>query len=80
LTKGTENLMVVGKAVSSTHLAQSAIRVQPIVSQMGQAAGTAAAMAVAKRTTLRAIDVPALQQELRAGGMLVPAKDCPKGY
>jgi hypothetical protein len=80
LAKGMENLLVVGKAVSSTHLAQSALRVQPIVSQMGQAAGIAAAMAVARRTSLRSLDVAALQERLREGGLLVPANECPKGF
>ncbi len=70
LVKGMENLFVVGRAVSSTHLAQSAIRVQPIVSQMGQAAGTAAALAVAGNTNLRSIDIAQLQQNLREAGML----------
>jgi hypothetical protein len=74
LVKGMENLFVVGRAVSSTHLAQSAIRVQAIVSQMGQAAGTAAALAVARNTGLRSIDVGELQQDLRDAGMLAEAK------
>ena len=39
LVKDVENLMVVGKAARATHLAQSSVRVQPIVSQLGQAAG-----------------------------------------
>lgn len=80
LVKGMENLLVVGKAASSTHLAQSAIRVQPIVSQMGEAAGTAAALAVAKNTTLRSLDVAELQQRLRAAGLLVPANESPAGF
>lgn len=70
LVKGMENLLVVGKAISSTHLAQSAVRVQPIVSQMGQAAGTAAAMAVARKTTPRTLSLAELQQELKKGGLL----------
>ncbi|MHB8897637.1 MAG: FAD-dependent oxidoreductase [Thermoguttaceae bacterium] len=61
LVKDMENLLVVGRAVSASHMAQSAVRVQPIVSQMGQAAGTAAALAVANRTSLRSIDIPRLQ-------------------
>jgi hypothetical protein len=69
LVKGMENLFVVGRAVSSTHLAQSAIRVQPIVSQMGQAAGTAAALAAARKTGLRSVDIAELQQNLRDAGM-----------
>jgi hypothetical protein len=80
LVKGMENLLVVGKAVSATHLAQSAVRVQPIVSQMGQAAGAAAALAVAKNTTLRSIDISELQGQLKAAGMLRPANLCPTGF
>jgi hypothetical protein len=47
---------------------------------MGQAAGTAAALAVAKNTTLRSIDISDLQERLRAAGMLVPANLCPTGF
>lgn len=73
LVEGMENLLVVGKAVSATHLAQSAVRVQPIVSQMGQAAGTAAALAVEKNTALRSVELSKLQERLKAAGMLRPA-------
>jgi hypothetical protein len=70
LTRGMENLLVVGKSVSSTHLAQSAVRVQPIVSQMGQAAGTAAAMSIKSKTDIRSVDIKELQQKLKETGML----------
>lgn len=73
LVKGMENLLVVGKAVSATHLAQSALRVQPIVSQMGQAAGTAAALAVGNKTALRSVEISELQERLKAADMLKPA-------
>jgi hypothetical protein len=39
---------------------------------MGQAAGLAAAMAVESGETLRAIDVPTLQDRLRALGAVLP--------
>ena len=70
LTKSMENLFVVGKSVSSTHLAQSAVRVQPIVSQMGQAAGTAAALSVQNKTDIRSIDIKELQHKLKGAGMI----------
>ena len=69
LTKGMENLMVVGKCLSATHLAMSAVRVQCIVSQMGQAAGIAAAMAVQNKTHLRCLPLPKLQATLKAAGI-----------
>jgi hypothetical protein len=69
LTQGMENLMVVGKCLSATHLAMSAVRVQCIVSQMGQAAGAAAAIAVAQKTSLRSISVQQLQTHLKRAGI-----------
>jgi hypothetical protein len=67
--KGFDNLMVVGKCLSATHLAQSAVRVQCIVAQMGQAAGIAAALAVAKQTDLRSLPVREIQTRLKATGI-----------
>lgn len=68
-TKGLDNLMVVGKCLSATHLAQSAVRVQCIVAQMGQAAGIAAALAVAKKTDLRSLPVREIQAQLKTTGI-----------
>jgi hypothetical protein len=69
LTKGMENLLVVGKCLSATHLAMSAVRVQCIVAQMGQAAGTAAAMAVQRKTDLRCLPLSELQATLKIAGI-----------
>lgn len=69
LTKGMDNLMVVGKSLSATHLAMSAVRVQCIVAQMGQAAGVAAAMAVSKATSLRSVPIDEIQAKLKADGI-----------
>lgn len=69
LTKNMENLMVVGKSLSATHLAMSAVRVQCIVAQMGQAAGVAAAMAVAKKTSVRSVPIREIQTKLKASGI-----------
>jgi ribulose 1,5-bisphosphate synthetase/thiazole synthase len=69
LAKGMENLMVVGKCLSATHLAMSAVRVQPIAAQMGQAAGVTAALAVSKGTNLRSVSLKAIQSKLKAGGI-----------
>jgi hypothetical protein len=70
VNRDMENLFVVGKCVSATHLGMSAVRVQPIVSQMGQAAGTAAAMCINNKTDIRSVDMTRLQQKLKEAGML----------
>ena len=41
-----DNLLVAGRPISSTHEAHSSLRIMPTCTAMGQAAGTAAAMAV----------------------------------
>ena len=58
------NLLVAGRCASMEHLGQSAARASGACFVMGQAAGTAAALRVAGR-----FEVPALQQALRADGV-----------
>lgn len=70
LAKGVENLMLAGKHISGTSLAASAYRVQPIVAGVGQAVGTAAAMAIAAKTQPRSIDINALKASLKTQGIL----------
>ena len=72
LPRGIDGLLVAGKAIGATHLAASACRVQPIVASIGQAAGTAAAMAAHNPAGLRAIDPRALRRSLRDQGTLAP--------
>jgi hypothetical protein len=65
------NLYVTGRCASMTHGAQSAARVTGPCFAMGQAAGTAAGMALAGGISCGAVDVAALQQRLeRAGAYL----------
>jgi glycine/D-amino acid oxidase-like deaminating enzyme len=71
LPLGIENLLVVGRAISSTHEGQSSLRVMPQCFAMGQAAGTAAAMAVKARLTPRQVDPEALRTALREQGQIV---------
>lgn len=66
-----DNLWVAGRCASMTHEAQSAARVTGACFVMGQAAGTAADLALAAggtRGTAGAVDVPALQARLEADG------------
>ncbi|MGH3311722.1 MAG: FAD-dependent oxidoreductase [Streptomyces sp.] len=64
LPSEVENLLVAGRCVSATHEALAAIRVMPPSFAMGEAAGTAAALACADNLTLRQLPVPDLQHAL----------------
>ncbi len=64
LPKKLEGLLVTGLGISAHRDAMPILRMQPDVQNQGYAAGTAAAMAVKGRTTVRAIDVKALQRHL----------------
>ncbi|MQA81157.1 MAG: FAD-dependent oxidoreductase [Streptosporangiales bacterium] len=63
-----EQLLVAGRCVSATHEALGAIRVMPPAFAMGQAAGTAAALAVNDGVAPRAVDVAELQRRLLSAG------------
>ncbi len=68
LPQGMRNLLVAGRCASMTHLGQSAARVSGACFVMGQAAGTAAALALSASVAPRDIDVPSLQARLEADG------------
>lgn len=69
--RDVDGLLVAGRALSATHEAQAAVRVMPPVFAMGEAAGTAAALAVEYGIEPRAIPVPQLQEILvRRGAYL----------
>ncbi|HUZ23755.1 MAG TPA: FAD-dependent oxidoreductase [Streptosporangiaceae bacterium] len=64
----TGNLYVAGRCASMTHLAQSSARVTGPCFVMGQAAGTAAALALDTGTAAGEVSVAQLQQRLERGG------------
>jgi hypothetical protein len=67
-----KNMLVAGKCISGGQVAQSSYRMTPTCCAMGQAAGTAAAMAVeAGVTDVRQIDVAALRRTLSAEGVVL---------
>ncbi len=70
--KGSRNLLVAGRSVSSDRLANSALRVQAPCMAMGQAAGAAAALASAANTTPRAVPLGEIRSLLRQHGAIVP--------
>ena len=51
-----ENLLLCGRNISGTHMAHSNFRVMPICVGIGEAAGTAASLAVSKKCSLNEID------------------------
>ena len=69
LPRQVENMLVAGRCISVTHEAQASIRIMPVVCCIGQAAGTAAALAVQRQQEecLSASQVPVeeLQRVLR---------------
>ena len=71
LPLGMENLLVAGRCISADHVAESGIRAVTACMYTGQAAGTAASLAVKQNVNPRAIDVKELQQTLRERGLAV---------
>ena len=65
------NLAVAGRAISADCEAAGAIRVMPPCMVIGQAAGTAAAMAFAESSDLRLLDVNRLREKLKANGAML---------
>jgi len=71
LVQGVDNLLVVGRCISATHEALASTRVIAPSMAQGEAAGIAAAMAARTGTALRALDVGAVQDALRARGAFI---------
>ena len=70
LPAGLDGLLVAGRCFSSTHDAHASARSMATCMAMGQAAGTAAAMAVADGGTPRSLDPALLREKLGADGAL----------
>ncbi len=69
--KGIDNLLVAGRCASMTHDGQSSARVSGPCFVMGQAAGTAADLALRAGAVPRALDVTLLQKTLRTNGVFL---------
>lgn len=68
IPKGIDQLLVAGRCVSATHEALGAIRVMPPSFAMGQAAGTAAALAILAGVPARSVAVGEVQRLLIEDG------------
>ena len=73
IPRGSRNLLVAGRCLSSDRAANSALRVQASCMAMGQAAGTAAALACRTGATPLGVSLDTLRQTLKAHGAIVPA-------
>lgn len=71
LPQGIQNALVAGRCHSATHEALSSSRVTVTAMGMGEAAGTAAALAAASHVCPREIDMPRLQQQLEQQNVIL---------
>ena len=79
VVRDATNVLVAGRCFSATHDAHASVRSMAQCMAMGQAAGTAAAMATRRRGdghperdgTIRGVDVGALQDQLRHDGAIL---------
>jgi hypothetical protein len=68
--RALQNLLVTGRAISATRAANGAIRHQATAMALGQAAGHAAAAAVATQGDVHAVSPATVQQSLAAAGAI----------
>jgi hypothetical protein len=79
IPKDVDDLIVAEKSISVSNIANGATRLQPVVLQIGQAAGALAALCADRDLSPKDIDVRSVQNILLdAGGYLMPYIDVPK--
>ena len=74
IPKGSKNLMVAGRCISSDRMANSALRVQASSMAMGQAAGVTVALAAKAGTTPSQVPLADIRRELARHGAIVPTR------
>ena len=73
ISKEIQNMIVAGRCLSASHEALAAVRTTPTVMALGQAAGTAAALAAKTGAAVQDIDIKALRETLvKDGAFLEP--------
>lgn len=79
IPKDADNLIVAEKSISVTNLVNGTTRLQPVVVQIGQAAGTLAALSVINNIPISDVSVRDVQRNILAhGGYLLPYLDVNK--
>lgn len=71
IPKGYDGILFAGRCISASQEAQGSVRVMPPSFSIGQAAGTAAALAVIHGTSVREVDIALLQKTLVRFGQVV---------
>jgi hypothetical protein len=66
-----EGLLLAGRCISATQKAMASLRIMPVCSQIGQAAGVAAAQCAKSGVQPRNADASLIRRELRAQGVLL---------
>lgn len=78
IPKNVEGLVVAEKSISVSNLINGTTRLQPVVMQIGQAAGALSALAVREKKAVSDVSVREVQRAiLNAGGYLQPYLDLP---
>ena len=78
LPQGVDNLIVAEKSISVSYIVNGSTRLQPVVMQIGEAAGIIAATAAMLDIEPREVKVREVQREVLAGGgYLLPLLDLP---
>jgi hypothetical protein len=72
IPKGSKNLLVAGRCLSSDQLANSALRVQASCMAMGQVAGVTAALAAQENSSPLHVSLTKIRSELVRHGAIVP--------
>lgn len=79
IPKDVDDLIVAEKSISVSNILNGSTRLQPVVLQIGQAAGALAAIAINQHTKISESSVRQVQKYLLdAGGYLMPYLDLPK--
>lgn len=68
IPENVEGLIVTEKSISVSNIANGTTRLQPVVMQLGQAAGALAALAISRGTKISDVPVRRLQKELLQSG------------
>ncbi len=73
IPRGVENLLVAGRCISATHVAQASTRVIAQALAMGEAAGVLAAQSAESKTAPREVSVEKVRRKLKDRGALMEA-------
>lgn len=71
ITEKTDNLMAVGRCISSTQIAQSAFRVMPIVANIGEGGGVCLAYAAKNKLPLKAVSAKDVKRLIKKYDLII---------